>query len=63
MAHVQIAASDGRSSSVSTAGREPIERRVYELTRWQAPGPVESIPVLLYQRADLPGPKPAVVYY
>jgi dienelactone hydrolase len=36
---------------------------VYELTRWQAPGSVEAIPVLLYHRADLGGAKPAVVYY
>ena len=39
----------------------PIERQLYELTNWQAPGPFEPIPVLLYHRADLTGPKPAVV--
>jgi dienelactone hydrolase len=26
-------------------------------------GPFEAIPALVYQRTDLPGPKPAVVYY
>jgi dienelactone hydrolase len=41
----------------------PLERRSYELTRWLAPGPVEAVPVLLYHRADRPGPKPAAVYY
>ncbi|HEX5415854.1 MAG TPA: alpha/beta fold hydrolase [Chloroflexota bacterium] len=39
------------------------ERRIYELTTWQVPGPFEKIPSLLYHRADLPGPKPAIVYY
>lgn len=38
-------------------------RREYELTRWGAPGPVEPIPLLLYHRADVPGPKPAAVYH
>jgi dienelactone hydrolase len=42
---------------------EPLERRTYELTRWRVPGPYEPVPVLLYQRADLGGPKPAAVYY
>jgi dienelactone hydrolase len=41
----------------------PIERQLYELTRWRASGPFEPIPVLLYHRADLPGAKPVVVYY
>lgn len=41
----------------------PINRRIYELTLWQAPGPFEPIPLLLYQRTDLPGPKPVVIYY
>lgn len=41
----------------------PVDRRVYELARWHVPGPFEPIPALAYQRADLPGPKPAVVYY
>lgn len=40
-----------------------IERRVYELTSWVVPGPIEPIPLLLYHRSDLTGPKPAVVYY
>jgi dienelactone hydrolase len=35
----------------------------YELARWDVPGPAESVPVLVYQRVDLPGPKPALVYY
>src|SRR5947207_15964825 len=42
---------------------QPSERCLYELTRWQAPGPFEPIPVLLYHRADLPDLKPAVIYY
>lgn len=42
---------------------EPLERRLYELTAWRVPGPFEEIPVLLYHRLDLRGPKPAVVYY
>jgi dienelactone hydrolase len=41
----------------------PVERRTYDLARWRVPGPFEPIPALVYQRADLPGPKPAVVYY
>jgi dipeptidyl aminopeptidase/acylaminoacyl peptidase len=41
----------------------PIERRLYEVARWVVDGPVEAIPCLIYHRADLPGPKPAVVYY
>src|ERR671926_199481 len=41
----------------------PIERRSYELARWHVRGPFEPIPALVYQRADLPGPKPGVVYY
>lgn len=45
------------------ADTTPLERRTYELTAWRVPGPYEPIPVLLYQRSDLPGPKPAVVYY
>ena len=44
-------------------GTAPRERRVYELTTWEVPGPVEAIPLLLYQRHDLAGPTPAVVYY
>jgi dipeptidyl aminopeptidase/acylaminoacyl peptidase len=40
-----------------------LERRRYELTRWRIPGPVEPIPLLLYHRQDLPGPKPIAVYY
>lgn len=44
-------------------GTAPRERRVYELTTWEVPGPVEAIPLLLYQRHDVAGPKPAVVYY
>jgi len=40
-----------------------IDRRTYDLARWRVPGPFEPIPALVYQRADLPGPKPAVVYY
>ncbi|MBO0703577.1 MAG: alpha/beta fold hydrolase [Candidatus Dormibacteraeota bacterium] len=40
-----------------------VERRAYELTAWSAPGPAEPIPLLLYHRADLPGPKPVAVYY
>lgn len=45
------------------ADATPIERRTYELTTWRVPGLLEPIPVLLYHRVDLPGPKPAVVYY
>ena len=45
------------------ASPEPLARRTYEVTSWQVDGPVEPIPVLLYERTDLPGPKPAVVYY
>ncbi|MGH2369689.1 MAG: alpha/beta hydrolase family protein [Chloroflexota bacterium] len=41
----------------------PIVRKTYELTTWRVPGPVEAIPALLYHRVDVPGPKPAVVYY
>jgi dienelactone hydrolase len=41
----------------------PRFERTYALSRWDAPGPFEPIPVLLFQRRDLPGPKPAVVYY
>jgi hypothetical protein len=51
------------SSAGAATEREPIERWLYELTRWLAPGPLEPIPVLLFHRADLSGPKPAVVYY
>lgn len=40
-----------------------VRRRTYELTTWRVPGPVEPIPTLLYHRPDLPGPKPAVLYY
>ena len=49
--------------AAASADSAPLERRVYELTRWRVPGPVEAIPALVYQRMDLPGPKPAVVYY
>lgn len=42
---------------------EPLERQTYELTRWRVAGPFEPIPLLLYHRLDLRGPKPAVVYY
>lgn len=45
------------------ADAKPIERRTYERTSWRVPGPVEPIPVLLYHRLDLEGPKPGVVYY
>ena len=45
------------------AAGAPLETRTYQLERYQAPGPFERIPVLVYQRADLPDPKPAVVYY
>lgn len=41
----------------------PLRRRQYDLTTWRVPGPVETIPLLLYQRSDLAGPKPVVVYY
>jgi len=41
----------------------PIDRRAYELTAWRVAGPAEAIPLLLYHRLDLAGPKPAVVYY
>jgi uncharacterized protein len=40
-----------------------LSRRLYELTSWRVPGPVEPIPLLLYHRADIGGPKPTVVYY
>jgi dipeptidyl aminopeptidase/acylaminoacyl peptidase len=36
---------------------------LYELTDHRVEGPNEAIPVLLFHRQDLPGPKPAVVYY
>lgn len=36
---------------------------LYELTDHRVVGPNEPIPVLLFHRHDLPGPKPAVVYY
>jgi dienelactone hydrolase len=38
-------------------------RRLYELTRFEVPGPIEPIPVLLYHRLDIERAKPAVVYY
>ncbi|MGH2460814.1 MAG: alpha/beta hydrolase family protein [Chloroflexota bacterium] len=41
----------------------PLDRRTYELTAWRVNGPVEPIPLLLYHRLNLAGPKPAVVYY
>ena len=44
-------------------GATPTETRAYQLARYLAPGPFEPIPLLVYQRADLPDPKPAVVYY
>lgn len=40
-----------------------MERRTYDLIAAAPPGPGEPIPVLLYHRADLPGPKPGIVYY
>lgn len=40
-----------------------LRRRQYELTNWWVPGPVEPIPLLLYHRSDIDGPKPPVVYY
>src|SRR5579884_1203114 len=40
-----------------------IDRRHYELTNWRVPGPIEPIPVLLFRRTELDGPRPAVVYY
>jgi dipeptidyl aminopeptidase/acylaminoacyl peptidase len=42
---------------------ESIGHGTYGLTRWSVPGPVEAIPVLLYQRLDLAGPKAAVIHY
>ena len=41
----------------------PLETRTYDLSRWDVPGPYEPIPVLVYQRTNLPDPKPGVVYY
>lgn len=38
-------------------------RRVYDLSTWSVSGPVEPIPLLAYERQDLPGPKPVVIYY
>jgi uncharacterized protein len=40
-----------------------LSRREYELTNWQVSGPFEPIPLLLYHRSDIAGPKPTVVYY
>jgi dienelactone hydrolase len=40
-----------------------VDCRLYELTSWRVPGPIEPIPILLFHRVDLPGPKPAIVYY
>jgi dienelactone hydrolase len=40
-----------------------LDTRTYDLQRWRVPGPREEIPVLLYQRSDLPGPRPGIVYY
>ena len=40
-----------------------LRRRQYELTNWSVPGPLEPIPLLLYHRSDIAGPKPPVVYY
>jgi dienelactone hydrolase len=51
-----------RTAATMAAGA-PLERRTYELARWRVPGPFEPIPALVYQRADLAGPKPAAVYY
>lgn len=48
---------------MTTSDERPDDRRVYELTSWRAPGPAEPIPLLLYHRQDLLGPKPAVVLY
>jgi dienelactone hydrolase len=45
------------------ADQQPLARSTYEVESWRVDGPVEPIPVLLYQRTDLPGPKPAAVYY
>jgi dipeptidyl aminopeptidase/acylaminoacyl peptidase len=36
---------------------------LYELTDNRVDGPNEAIPVLLFHRQDLPGPKPGLVYY
>lgn len=40
-----------------------VARRAYELTTWSVPGPGGPIPLLLYHRLDLAGPKPVTVYY
>lgn len=52
-----------RSAPPTHGGAAPLDTRRYELARYHAPGPFEPIPVLVYRRTDLPGPKPAVVYY
>jgi dienelactone hydrolase len=52
-----------REPAPTRSAGAPVETRVYELARWDVPGAFEAIPVLVYQRADLPSPKPAVVYY
>ncbi|MGW5363302.1 dienelactone hydrolase family protein [Actinopolymorpha pittospori] len=51
--------STGRPDPWANASR----RRVYDLSSWSVAGPVEPIPLLVYERQDLPGPKPAVIYY
>jgi len=42
---------------------QPLHRRLYDLATWRVPGPNEPIPCLLLHRADLPAPKPGLVYY
>ncbi|GAA5005215.1 alpha/beta hydrolase family protein [Actinopolymorpha pittospori] len=51
------------STSRTDASANAGQRRVYDLSGWSVAGPVESIPLLVYERQDLPGPKPVVIYY
>ena len=60
---LRFAQHDSSTAAAPDEALAPIERRTYELARWNVPGPFEAIPVLVYQRTDLPGPKPGVVYY
>mgnify|MGYP001167113032 CR=1 FL=1 len=41
----------------------PLWEQTYALACWSAPGPRGAIPLLTYHRRDLPGPKPAIIYY
>lgn len=41
----------------------PMWEQMYVLARWTVSGPRGPIPLLTYHRQDLPGPKPAIIYY